>query len=241
MHYKLSHLFLLLLISLIYTGCKDSLPPEAPGARVTNLKDGNKNKIFIIDESGKAWEVTHAANEYGFQPDQFHYGLGPFAIKPIQKPKFFYPGDENYPSNVEAHSIIAFHLTGFSRAYALHIMKRFEVANDMYLMTPVAVCFCPLANLTAVYDRKIDGTTLTLSASGWTYRNTFVLYDYETESLWYPLEGTEGLTCISGFYADKKLKELTSSKIRWNEWVKDHPKSSFLQKKQGSDKATANY
>ena len=62
-------------------------------------------------------------------------------------------------------------------------------------------------NLTAVYSREIQGEVLTLSASGWTYNNTFVLYDYETESLWYHMPGESGLTCISGFYADNHLFE----------------------------------
>jgi hypothetical protein len=67
-----------------------------------------------------------------------------------------------------------------------------------------------------VYSREIDGDTLTLSASGWTYDWTFVLYDYETESIWYHVDGTEGLTCVGGFYADHKLAELNSTKTRWN-------------------------
>jgi hypothetical protein len=87
-------------------------------------------------------------------------------------------------------------------------------------------------NLTEVYSRKVEGKTITLSASGWTYQNTFVLYDYETGSLWYPLEGTEGLTCINGFYADIKLKEIASSRILGNEWIEDHPGSQFLKKNQ---------
>ena len=71
-----------------------------------------------------------------------------------------------------------------------------------------------------MYSREIDGEILILSASGWTYKETFVLYDYETESLWYHLPGRDGLTCISGFYADRILDEFSSVKIRWNEWLK---------------------
>ncbi|MBW1848704.1 MAG: DUF3179 domain-containing protein, partial [Deltaproteobacteria bacterium] len=41
-------------------------------------------------------------------------------------------------------------------------------------------------NLAAVYSRHIDDRTLTIVPSGWTYKNTFVLYDRETETLWYP-------------------------------------------------------
>ncbi len=80
-----------------------------------------------------------------------------------------------------------------------------------------------------MYSREIDGEILTLSASGWTYRNTFVLFDYETESLWYHLEGTDGLTGISGVYADRFLPEFESTATRWNLWVGQHPDSGILK------------
>ncbi|RMH95192.1 MAG: DUF3179 domain-containing protein [Calditrichaeota bacterium] len=80
-----------------------------------------------------------------------------------------------------------------------------------------------------MYSREIDGQMLTLSSSGWTYRDTFVLFDYETESLWYHLPGTNGLTCISGAFADRMLPELPSAFTRWSTWVKDHPQSKFLK------------
>lgn len=79
-----------------------------------------------------------------------------------------------------------------------------------------------------MYSREIDGRVLTLSASGWTFRNTFVLFDYETESLWYHLEGRDGLTCISGFYADRHLKEFPSTFTRWNEWKTMYPDTGVL-------------
>lgn len=80
-----------------------------------------------------------------------------------------------------------------------------------------------------MYSREINNTVLTLSASGWTYQNTFVLYDYETESLWYHLSGQQGLTCISGAYADAHLEEFTSYQLRWNEWIKDHGDTQLLK------------
>ena len=86
-----------------------------------------------------------------------------------------------------------------------------------------------MVNLTAVYSRVIDGEVLTLSASGWTYRHTFVLFDYETESLWYHLPGTSGLTSISGFYADRRLEEFPSVHTRWDRWLDQHPNSSILK------------
>jgi hypothetical protein len=84
-----------------------------------------------------------------------------------------------------------------------------------------------LVNLAAVYSRQIEGQTLTLAPSGWTYNNTFVLYDRETGSLWYPYEN--GLMSIQGKYFKEWLAEIPSEDVRWGEWIKRHPDSSILK------------
>jgi len=78
-----------------------------------------------------------------------------------------------------------------------------------------------------VYSRKLDGKTLTLAPSGWTYDNTFVLYDKETESLWYP--NNKGLMAIQGVYFKKVLPKLKSVDTRWNKWQKKHPETKILE------------
>ncbi|MFQ5632049.1 MAG: DUF3179 domain-containing (seleno)protein [bacterium] len=82
--------------------------------------------------------------------------------------------------------------------------------------------------MAAVYSREISDRVITLSASGWTYNWTFVLYDYETESLWYHLEGDSTLTCISGVLADRKLEEFPSTLTRWRNWKSVHPETKFM-------------
>ena len=82
-------------------------------------------------------------------------------------------------------------------------------------------------DLAAVYSRQIDGRKLTLVPSGWTYKNTFVLYDKETETLWYPDEG--GLVGIQGPYYGRKLEEVPSEDVSWKEWVKKHPETKILK------------
>ena len=84
-------------------------------------------------------------------------------------------------------------------------------------------------DLAAVSSREIDSNVLTLSASGWTYFSTFVLYDYETESMWFPLSGGTPLICVSGFYADRKLGEVEGIPTRWNTWKADHPETKFMK------------
>jgi len=79
-----------------------------------------------------------------------------------------------------------------------------------------------------VYSLEIDGNILNLSTSGWTYKSTFVLFDYETESIWYHLQGTDGLTCISGFYKDIFLKSYPALKTRWNKWKELYPQTVIM-------------
>ena len=82
-------------------------------------------------------------------------------------------------------------------------------------------------DLAAVYSRKIDGRNLTLIPSGWTYNSTFVLYDRETGSLWYPFE--KGLMSIQGIYFKRWLPSISSADTQWKDWVEKHPKSRLME------------
>jgi len=78
-----------------------------------------------------------------------------------------------------------------------------------------------------VYSREIDGRVLTLAPSGWTYKRTFVLYDKETGSLWYP--GNKGLMGIQGVYFKRWLPEIGSVREGWQNWHKDHPETKLMK------------
>ena len=82
-------------------------------------------------------------------------------------------------------------------------------------------------DLAAVYSRQIDARTLTLAPSGWTYRNTFVLYDKETETLWYPYE--KGLMGIQGEYFKRWLPIVDAADTSWEAWKTQHPESRVLR------------
>jgi len=78
-----------------------------------------------------------------------------------------------------------------------------------------------------VYSRRIDNQTLTIKPSGWTYNNTFVLYDSESGTLWYP--DRKGLKGIQGKYFKRRLPEISSQDILWEKWQKQHPESKILK------------
>jgi hypothetical protein len=78
-------------------------------------------------------------------------------------------------------------------------------------------------DLAAVYSRQIDGRDLTLAPSGWTYDYTFVLYDKETSSLWYPRE--KGLMSIQGHFFNRILPEIKSEDTNMGQWIDKHPQT----------------
>jgi hypothetical protein len=78
-----------------------------------------------------------------------------------------------------------------------------------------------------VYSRDIDGQTLTLVPSGWTYENTFVLYDKETGTLWYPNKNS--LLGIQGKYFNRLLPEVPHEVTRWKKWIKKYPHTKVLK------------
>jgi len=78
-----------------------------------------------------------------------------------------------------------------------------------------------------VYSRTLDGSPLTLAPSGWTYNRTFVLYDKETMSLWYPERN--GLRGITGPHFNRFLPKLRSADTRWRPWQQQHPETKLLK------------
>jgi hypothetical protein len=79
-----------------------------------------------------------------------------------------------------------------------------------------------------VSSREKDGSVLTLSASGWTYGTRFVLYDYETLSMWFCMDMNCSYTAITGFYADSVLAPVNSEKTTWQQWKSGHPNSKYV-------------
>jgi len=78
-----------------------------------------------------------------------------------------------------------------------------------------------------VYSREIDGQVLTLAPSGWTYKRTFVLYDKETRSLWYPKRG--GLMGIQGKHFNKKLPMMKSTDTKFSKWIQKNPSTRVMK------------
>ncbi len=166
-------------------GCSTELTQEK-----VYSKDG-KRFLWAGADSSTHFDITNwALNEcqlfdYGYERETIS-ALTDAQYKPIGEVADEYSDDEK---------VIYLQGDGVVKVYPYIAMRFHEVINEMTEGAPVMIAYCYLADLAAVYTRVYCGKTFTFAVSGYTYADenvwdglqAFVLWDRETESLWWPL------------------------------------------------------
>ena len=75
-----------------------------------------------------------------------------------------------------------------------------------------------------MYARTVNGKTLTFGVSGKLVRNSLIMYDHETQSLWSHLTGS----AIQGPLSGSKLTVLPATETRWSVWKAEYPTTRVL-------------
>lgn len=75
-----------------------------------------------------------------------------------------------------------------------------------------------------MYARKVGDQTLTFGVSGLLVRNSLVMYDRETESLWSHLTGE----ALAGPLVGRRLQLIASTQASWTTWRRGHPHTLLL-------------
>ncbi len=79
-----------------------------------------------------------------------------------------------------------------------------------------------------VYGREIDGETVTFGTTGYTFKNTFVLYDRKSNAVWYPLDD-EAFNAIGRYRHGDRIPFLAKPAVQpLSVWLADHPGSLVL-------------
>jgi hypothetical protein len=122
--------------AVLSSGCEDS--STRPDPAVVEEEEG---RIFIVDATGKKWDVTHAKEKYGMEPSGFQLGGGQHTIRPLIDPPMLQPGARNYPADEDEILIIGAKVGSDARAYPIYKLQFFEVANEVYGEAHVAVAY----------------------------------------------------------------------------------------------------
>lgn len=77
-----------------------------------------------------------------------------------------------------------------------------------------------------VYARTDGDRTYTFIVSGMLWRNSMIMQDLETGSLWSHITGE----ALHGSAAGSQLEALPSVQTTWAEWVRKHPDTAVLKK-----------
>ncbi len=79
-----------------------------------------------------------------------------------------------------------------------------------------------------VHGREKDGKLDEFGVSGYVHKDTFLIFDRRTESLWYPLDDS-GWTAISGPRKGEKIPFMAEPPlVTLGEWRKKHPDTVVL-------------
>ncbi|MGI9546289.1 MAG: DUF3179 domain-containing (seleno)protein [Flavobacteriaceae bacterium] len=162
------------------------------------LYGGKENQHFVIDNLELAEE-------------QFHYGIGREQFPALLEPAFESVSSAQRHWNDNDRFLVA-HVNNEVKAYSVQDLTRHEVVNDVVGGEAVFAAYCILADLGALYKRTYGEKTLTFAVSGYTYFDPdiwegldgFILWDRETESLWWPLIDK----AVSGSLKGVKLRKL---------------------------------
>ncbi len=200
-------------------------------------KDGQRY-LYGGEDSSWHFDITSLI----LKDSQFHYGIGRETFPALIEPKFItvtnamkiWKDDDRF---------LLLKLGNDIRAYSIKDLTRHEVVNDVVTGKPVMAAYCILADLGAIYDRVIADSVFTFALSGYTYfdpsvwdgMDGFVMWDRETESLWWPLIGQ----AVSGPMLGTRMKVLDESKwsqTTWREIRKQYPTAMVLESDQDFDR-----
>ena len=258
----MNKIIILVLTIIISFGCNQNTKKASEVAIA--LKEDVKTEVVkkqrpIAIESGKFFERDGKQMLYGGKDESQHFDISGYALKDEQ---FHYGiGRERFPAllepefiSVEAADAIWADSTRFLvaysgdevKAYSVKDLTRHEVVNDVLDGKPIMAAYCILADLGAIYSRTYGDNELTFALSGYTYYDEqvwdgldgFVLWDRETESLWWPLIGK----AVSGPLKEIKLKEMDESNWKDVQWkyIKDnYPNALVLESEQDFDRPTS--
>ena len=119
--------------------------------------------------------------------------------------------------------VLGLDLEGTAKAYPFRVIAQAGVVNDLFDGIPVLVTFDPISESGAVFDRRLEGRTLTFDPVAPTGDGLPLLRDQETGSTWQGLTGR----AIDGPLEGTALRRLPSHYSFWFAWSDFHPNTDL--------------
>lgn len=215
---------------LLTMGSAVCLAQSARGPRRVIEREG-KRWLFGGEDPSQDFDVT----QFRLDSARLNYGLGRENFPALIEPEFVSAQEANqWLGNADA--VLGVSIGGEAKAYPISLLTRHEVVNDVVSGRPIVAAYCILANLGAIYDRRLGEHTYTFAVSGYTYSEpkvwdglqAFVLWDRDTESLWLPTIGK----AVSGPMIDVPMRLVPQEhweQTTWGEFRAKYPEARVLK------------
>jgi len=209
------------LLALAVAGCGAS---DTPSGR----DDGAGSGQVAISTAG--WETDF--DKHNVPLSEFQSGgPGRDGIPPVDEPKPV--GQEQAEEFLDdKEPVLVAEAGGDARAYPVQILIWHEIVNDDLAGRPIAVTYCPLCNSSLVFDRRVEGETLTFGTTGNLRNSDLVMWDRQTESWWQQLTGEAVVGALTG----TKLEALPSQTLSWSDFKERYPDGDVLSRDTGHDR-----
>ncbi|MBZ0185946.1 MAG: DUF3179 domain-containing protein, partial [Candidatus Obscuribacterales bacterium] len=125
--------------------------------------------------------------------------------------------------------ILVVTVDGKSHGYPLAVLLWHEIINDTVGGVPLAATYCPLCSAPIVFQRQLDGMTLTFGTTGRLRKSDLVMYDRQTQSWWQQYTGR----CLVGSLAGKRLFIIQSKVMAYGKMKEELPAAEMLSKSTG--------
>jgi hypothetical protein len=181
-----------------------------PGAGIYGEPDIQVNRDSILD----SWLIPTATitqgTGLGAIPALSDVDFLEYDPKLLEDTDFYLEDDDlviGYRSNREI------------RAYPHNVLNWHEVVNDQFLEQKIAVTFCPLTGTAKVWNRQMNGETLSIGVSGLVFNSNLLPYDLGTQSIWTQLDAR----CVKGEKQGTRIELLPHIETTWETWLAIRP------------------
>lgn len=223
----------------VLTGGADARPGDRRGQARVIERDG-RTLLWGGDRQSMHFDISR----FELDPDRLRYGLGREAFPALIEPEFVSLKNADHWLHEESRVLLV-QRDDEVKVYPIDLLVRHEVVNDTIAGEPIFAAYCILADLGAVYSRRFREHTLTFALSGYTYAepdvwdgmDAFVLWDRETESLWWPPSGR----AVSGPLIGEPLPLFDQrhwSQTTWEKVKAEHPGARVLDRGQDMERPT---
>ncbi len=193
-----------LFLFTIFFGCnKKEIYVNTPTDKLTVVECLEQAKLKgFIGEKGGVLKLRGSTNPdddfivtgWDLKPCHLKYGLGRESFPALIDPQYSPIVDVKDDYKDDSRMIIVVGKEN-TMVYPIKLLITHEVINETIDGNPIMIAYCVLANLGAVYTRIYCNKKFTFALSGYTYyednvwngSDGFILWDRETESLWWPL------------------------------------------------------